>query len=454
MTLDPDLVRACIHCGFCLPTCPTYLLWGEEMDSPRGRIALMRQSVETGSDLAAGAPHFDRCLGCMACLTSCPSGVRYDRLIEAVRPQVEQSPARTRRERAFRRLCFEVFTHPKRLRLVVPLAGLARRLRLADRLSRFPRLASMARLAPAPAPPPVLSSPDPNYSGEVTTNGAKSGAGRVGLLQGCAARVFFAGVNEATLRVLTAEGYDVTAPEAPRCCGALHLHSGEVGEATALAKETIEAFEGHDLVTVNAAGCGSAMKEYADLLAGDPAWAERARAFVAKVRDVSEILASAPPRAPRHPVEATVAYHDACHLAHAQKIRSQPRALLTQIPGLQVREPAEWEICCGSAGIYNVFQPDTARDLGRRKAANLLATGAELIAAGNPGCTLQISAHLDAAGSPRPVVHPIELLDWSIRGVGLPAPGSIRKRYRGALRRFEWAKVSSGVRRRARASGS
>jgi glycolate oxidase iron-sulfur subunit len=448
MTLDPDLVRACIHCGFCLPTCPTYVLWGEEMDSPRGRIALMRQSLETGTDLSAAAPHFDRCLGCMACLTSCPSGVRYDRLIEAVRPQVEQSARRSRRERAFRRLCFEVFTHPNRLRLLAPMAAWSRRLGAADRLARFPRLAAMARLAPAPPP---WAGPPSSGTGPAP---AERRPGRVGLLQGCAARVFFAGVNDATVRVLTAEGYDVTAPEAPRCCGALHLHSGEVDEAATLARRTIEAFAGYDVVAVNAAGCGSAMKEYADLLAGDPAWADRAKAFVAKVRDVSEILAAAPPRAPRHPVEATVTYHDACHLAHAQKIRSQPRALLGQIPGLQVREPAEWEICCGSAGLYNVFQPEAAGDLGRRKAGNLLATDPDLIAAGNPGCALQISAHLAAAGSPRPVVHPVELLDWSIRGVGLPAPGSIRKRYRGALRRFDRAKVSSGVRRQARASGS
>jgi glycolate oxidase iron-sulfur subunit len=237
-------------------------------------------------------------------------------------------------------------------------------------------------------------------------------------------RVLFPQVNEATVDVLAAEGFETFAPRLPRCCGALMLHSGYEPEALDLARELIGAFEDCDIVAVNAAGCGSSMRDYGHLLddCGEPT-AERARAFSAKVRDVSEFLAAFEPRAPRHPLPMKVAYHDACHLAHAQGIRAQPRALLRAIPGLVLVEPAEWEICCGSAGIYNLLQPDPAAELGRRKAANLLATGAEAIAAGNPGCTLQIAAHLEASGHPLPVYHPIELLAASIQGRGVKGGG-------------------------------
>jgi glycolate oxidase iron-sulfur subunit len=401
-----DDVRTCIHCGFCLPTCPTYVLWGEEMDSPRGRIVLMRQGLEAGSDMDAMAVHFDRCLGCMACVTACPSGVRYDRLIEATRPQVERHHRRSFRERAFRRACFELFTHPGRMRALVPLASLAGRLR-PERLpwlDRFPRLAAATRLTPDVS----LSSAWRRLPAHTPAQGARRGG--VGLLQGCVARVLFPAVNEATVRVLAAEGFDVAAPAAPRCCGALQLHSGAEPEALALAKATITAFEGCDSVVVNAAGCGSAMKDYGRLLADDPDWAERAAAFSAKVRDVTELLAEVEPRAPRRPLPLHVAYHDACHLAHAQGVRAQPRALLAGIPRLDVSEPAGWEVCCGSAGLYNLLQPEAAAELGRRKAANLAGTGAQAVVAGNPGCSLQIAAYLGL-----PVYHPVELLDASIR---------------------------------------
>jgi glycolate oxidase iron-sulfur subunit len=406
-----DLIKACIHCGFCLPTCPTYVVWGEEMDSPRGRIVLMRQALEPDSDMDKMAIHFDRCLGCMACVTACPSGVRYDLLIESTRPEVERRHRRPWRELAFRRACFELFTHPGRLRALAPLAGAARRLRLAQRLDRFPGLATLARLSPAVSPRAAWRRLPERTPAQGPTRA------RVGLLQGCVQRVFFSPVNEATVRVLSAEGFEVHAPAEPRCCGALMLHSGVESEALALARKTIAALEDCDVVAVNAAGCGSAMKDYAHLLAGDPAWAERAAAFSAKVRDISELLSEAgPPRAPRHPLPLRVAYHDSCHLAHAQGVRAQPRALLGDIPELELVEPAEWEVCCGSAGLYNLFQPEAAGDLGRRKAENLLATGAEAVAAGNPGCTLQIVLHLEEAGRPMPVHHPIELLDASIRG--------------------------------------
>jgi glycolate oxidase iron-sulfur subunit len=414
---DPALIDQCVHCGFCLPTCPTYALWGEEMDSPRGRIVLMQQGLTAGSSMADLAVHFDRCLGCMACVTACPSGVQYDRLIEATRPQVERHVARSRRERALRRFVFALFPHPERVRKIAPLMVLYRRLRL-DRLvrrlgllGRFPRLAALERLAPrTPLAETRVRLPE-------VTPALGQARGRVALLQGCVQRVFFSRVNEATVRVLAAEGFQVVAPEVPRCCGALQLHAGDEDPALELARRTIEAFDGCEVVVANAAGCGSAMKDYGHLLVDDPVWAERAAAFSAKVRDVTELLAEIEPRAERHPLPVRVAYHDACHLAHAQGVRAQPRVLLRGIPALELVEPAEWELCCGSAGIYNVLQPDAADRLGRRKAQNLLFTGAEVIAAGNPGCALQISAHLDALGRPIPIRHPIELLDASIRGV-------------------------------------
>ena len=423
---DPDLIRDCIHCGFCLPTCPSYLVWGEEMDSPRGRIVLMRHGLEPDSTMDPIAIHFDRCLGCMACVTSCPSGVRYDLLIEATRPQVERNTRRPLSERAFRRACFEVFTHPGRLRALLPLTVAARRLRLEERLrprlGRFPRLAALAHLTPDVSLRPLWRRLPVRTPARAGAGGVPRG--RVGFLQGCVQRVFFAGVNEATVRVLAAEGFEVFAPPAPRCCGALPLHSGAEPEALALARETIAAFEGCDAVAVNAAGCGSAMKDYGHLLSDDPEWADRAAAFSAKVKDVTELLAATEAdgngRARRHPLPLRVAYHDSCHLAHAQGVRSQPRALLRDIPGLELAEPANWEVCCGSAGIYNLLQPEAAAELGRRKVKNLTDTGAEAIVAGNPGCTLQIATHLADAGRAVPIYHPMELLDASIRGTTLP----------------------------------
>jgi glycolate oxidase iron-sulfur subunit len=414
---DKELIDDCVHCGFCLPTCPTYVLWGEEMDSPRGRILLMKVGLEEGTELSDSmATHFDRCLGCMACVTACPSGVQYDKLIEATRPQVERNYARSWKERLFRRLVFGVFTHPGRLRALVPLLSASKRLglrkaaRRSSLLRRFPRLRVLEGVAPS-----VSLTATTNRLPKVTPARGTRRA-RVGLLQGCVQRVFFHDVNAATVRVLSAEGFEVVAPRTPRCCGALMLHSGYEEEALKLARSSIAAFEDCDLVAVNAAGCGSAMKDYAHLLADDPEWGGRARVFSNKVRDVSELIAREGPVAARHSLSMRVAYHDACHLAHAQGIRAEPRSLLRGVPGLEVLEPEEWEICCGSAGIYNLLEVDAAGELGSRKAANLLATGADAIVAGNPGCALQIASHLHAAGRPLPIYHPMELLDRSIRG--------------------------------------
>jgi glycolate oxidase iron-sulfur subunit len=406
---DPDLIADCVHCGFCLPTCPSYTVFEEEMDSPRGRIVLMRVGNEEGSKASPEMRvHLDRCLGCMACVTACPSGVKYDQLIERARPQIERNAPRPRRERAYRRLIFALFTHPGRLRALAPALWAQQRLGLDEKLARVPALEPMLRLAP-----PVQRRAAIAQLPEVTPAQGRR-RGRIALMQGCVQRVFFGDVNRATVRVLAAEGWEVHAPRRPRCCGSLQMHAGVEDEALALAKETIAAYEGFDAVAVNVAGCGSGMKDYAHLLADDPRWADRAAAFSARVRDVSELLAEHEPRARRHPLPMRVAYHDACHLAHAQGVRTQPRELLRAIPQLELLEPADWEICCGSAGIYNLVQPEAAAKLGARKAANLAATGAEAVAAGNPGCALQIAAHLD--GRELPIYHPMTLLDHSIRG--------------------------------------
>ena len=407
---EPKLIDDCVHCGFCLPTCPTYSLWGEEADSPRGRIVLMKEGHEPGSELSAPmVRHFDNCLGCMACVTSCPSGVQYDKLIEDTRAQVERHWERDWADRNFRRLVFALFPYPKRLTAMSPMLAAARALGLQRAIGRlpFPRLAAMATLAPPRRRRVRLPE-------RVPASGERRGS--VALLRGCVQRVFFSDVNAATAAVLAAEGWDVAAPEDPRCCGALQLHSGEGSDARRRARATIEALEGHERVVANSAGCGSAMKDYGHVLRDDPEWAERAKAFSEKVCDVSEILAEGEPRATRHPVEMKVAYHDACHLAHAQNVREQPRQLLRGIPGLELVEPAEWEICCGSAGIYNLVKPEPAAELGRRKAENLLATGAEAVVAANPGCALQIQAHARALGHELAVYHPVELLLRSTRG--------------------------------------
>jgi glycolate oxidase iron-sulfur subunit len=420
---EEETIADCVHCGFCLPTCPTYNLWDEEMDSPRGRIVLMKEGLQAEADLSdAIVTHIDRCLGCMACVTACPSGVKYHELIEDTRAQIERNYERTPQERLVKRAIFETFPHPDRLRPMVPLLAAAKslgitraaRTRRGGVIDRIPGLRNLLQLAPEPTLAAVVAR-IPEQSAARSPQ-----RGRVAFLQGCVQRVFFHEVNAATVGVLVAEGFDVDAPADVRCCGALQLHAGDAEPARELAKRTIEAFESYDHVVVNAAGCGSAMKDYGHLLRDDPDWAERARRFCGRVRDASELLAEYEPQAPRSELHMKVAYHDACHLAHAQGVRSQPRDLLRGIPGVEVVEPAEWEICCGSAGIYNLVQPEAAAELGERKARNLLATGAEAVVAGNPGCAIQIAAHTERLGHRLPVLHPMELLHRSI------AKGNVR----------------------------
>jgi glycolate oxidase iron-sulfur subunit len=417
---ERELLDDCVHCGFCLPTCPTYQLWGEEMDSPRGRIYLMdlAEKGEIGLD-GALHEHIDACLGCMACVSSCPSGVRYDRLLEAVRPQLERNVPRTRSDRMFRGAIFALFPHRGRLRAAALPGALYQRLRavpvVARTAARLPgRLAAIESLLP-----PVRVR-DAFSRLPVRTPADGPTRLRVALLAGCVQDVFFHHVNTATVRVLAAEGCEVLVPREQRCCGALELHSGREPSALARARRTIGVFERlhaeHpvDHVVTNVAGCGSSMKEYGALLADDPEWAARAAAFSDKVRDVHEVLASLDPVAPRHPVRARVVYHDACHLGHAQGVRVQPRAVLRTVPELELVEVPEAELCCGSAGIYNLVAPEAAAELGARKAGNVRDARPDLVVTANPGCLLQLRRHL---GVEIPLRHPVQILDASIRGV-------------------------------------
>ena len=411
-----DLLDDCVHCGFCLPTCPTYLLWGQETDSPRGRIHLMklrRDGRETNP--ASFVQHIDTCLGCMACVTACPSGVQYDSLLEAARPQVERDARRGLGDRAFRRLIFALFPHPGRLRVlswplgVYQKSGIQRLVQASGILTLLPqRLQSMERLLPP------ISFSSHALPERIPAKGPTRR--RVGLLLGCVQRVFFGEVNQATVRVLTAEGCEVVIPQSQQCCGALAEHAGEEVDAMASAKRLIDAFEKADVETivVNAAGCGSAMKRYGHLLRNDVEYAERTRAFAGKCRDISEVLTELEPRAPRGEVKMRIAYHDACHLQHAQGVRAQPRRLLQAIPGVDVREIGESEICCGSAGIYNLLEPEAASELRDRKVQHIIRTEADVIVSGNPGCLLQIATGLQAAGRPVRIMHLIEVLDKSI----------------------------------------
>ena len=416
-----ELIDDCVHCGFCLPHCPTYLNWGEEMDSPRGRIDLMR-GLRTGQMpmTPTVVAHFDRCLGCMACVTACPSGVRYDVLIEETRAYVERNYRRGFWDRLHRWMIFQVFPYPRRLRamaaflLVYVWTGMRWLVRHTGVLKLVPsRMRQLEELQP----PVTLRSVFSRLPARVPAAGERRM--RVALVAGCVQRIFNPGVNDATIRVLAAEGCDVIVPRGQGCCGALSMHAGREEESLRFARDLIERFsrEPVDAVVINAAGCGSHLKDYARLFPDDA----RAREFAAKVRDVNELLAALPPRAPRRPLQLRVAMHDACHLVHAQRIKAQPRKLLGAIPGLTLVEVPDSEQCCGSAGIYNLVQPQSAEQIGQRKVDNVLSTRAELLASANPGCTLQIQKILRERGKRLPAAHPIEILDASISGTPLPS---------------------------------
>ncbi|MDQ6607582.1 MAG: heterodisulfide reductase-related iron-sulfur binding cluster [Actinomycetota bacterium] len=394
-------IGSCVHCGFCLPSCPTYVTMGEEMDSPRGRIFLMKEVLEGELELEAALPFIDNCLGCQACVTACPSGVEYGELITPFRAYAEERRRRAPLARAQRALILSTLPYPGRFRLAARLARLGRPVHhlMPDKLG------AMLRLLPATLP---KAQPLPEVHPAEGTRRA-----RVALLAGCAQQVLAPEIGWATLRVLARNGVETVTPRRQRCCGALAMHSGASGRAKAVARRNLDAFPADvDAIVTNAAGCGSGMSEYGLLFKGAPEQ-EAAERFAERVIDVSAFLhalgLSAEP--PAMPEPTKVAYHDACHLAHAQGVRAAPRALLEAVENLTLVEPAEWELCCGSAGTYNVERPDTAAELGERKARNLLATDAQLIATGNIGCITQIQTHLRGLGQQIPVVHTLQVLD-------------------------------------------
>lgn len=442
---DPSHIDACVHCGFCLVTCPSYRVLGTEMDSPRGRIYLM-DGVQTEQIPlnAATSQHFDTCLGCLACTTACPSGVPYDQLLTAMRPQIERNQPRTVGDRLFRQLIFSLFPYPKRLRLLLlPLliyqkSGLQTLIRSTPWLNRLsPRLAAMESILPVVTKEALTTSAKtlrqtvdeaqtPSDSNSAVTVIPAKGPTRyrVGMILGCVQQLFFSKVNAATARVLTANGCEVVIPNEQGCCAALPHHQGQEAQAQVLARQMIDHFEGLNLdaIIINAAGCGHTLKEYGQILQDDPEYREKAIAFSNTVKDVQEFLGDIKLTTDLHPLQAeplTLVYQDACHLLHGQKISVQPRQLLKQIPNVQLREPMDAALCCGSAGVYNMLQPEIAEELGQKKVQNLINTGASAIASANPGCSLQIQKHLQEQGQAMPLFHPIELLDRSIRGVKL-----------------------------------
>ena len=418
---DDDLLRACVHCGMCLASCPTYRLTGQEMSSPRGRLWLMRAVADDRLDLLD--PLFDeqmyQCLNCRACEAVCPSGVHYGPLVEASRAQLETHATRPLWQRLAQQVGMQwLFARPRRLRAVA--GGL--RLYQRTKLDRLVRKTGLLKLMGGMADMERLLPP---ISGKALVPGqerwapASSQAGkRARLFNGCVMGTVFADTNRAAARVMAHNGSAVDLPIGQRCCGALAVHAGLMDEARKLARRNIDAFErsGEDPIIVTAAGCGAALKEYGFLLKDDPEYADRAARFSARVKDVTEYLAAGELTPPAVPVERVVTYQEPCHLAHAQRITAQPRRLLKAVPGLELVEMAESSLCCGSAGIYNIIRKQMADDLGDRKAHNILATNAMDVVTANPGCAMQLRASLGRNGSQARIRHIVEVLDESYGG--------------------------------------
>ena len=398
-------VGSCVHCGFCLPACPTYSVLGEEMDSPRGRIILMKSVLEGDVELEDALPYIDRCLGCLGCVTACPSGVSYGELIMPFRAYAQERRRRPFAARLTRRLVLETLPYPGRFRLAALSGNLAKPFQ-----GLLPaQLRAMISLLPESLP---NAQPLPEV---FPAQGVRRK--RVVLLAGCVQQGLAPEINWATLRVLSRNGVEVLIPHGQSCCGALALHTGEADLARQQALHNMQLFPADvDAILTNAAGCGSGMKEYPLLFKGTP-WEEQAGDFTARVQDISVFLdalgVEAPPPLPE-PLQ--VAYHDACHLAHAQGVTTAPRRLLSGIPNLTLLNFPEADLCCGSAGTYNLEQPLTARALGERKARNILSSGASVVVTGNIGCLVQLRNHLAAQGQPIPVWHTLEVLDRAYRG--------------------------------------
>ncbi len=418
---DPDLLRACVHCGMCLPSCPTYRMTGQEASSPRGRLWMM-SSVATGK-LDLLDPAFDeqmyQCLNCRACEAVCPSGVHYGPLVEAARAQLEAHRPRPAWQRVARQVLIGwLFGEARRMRGVVAATRAYQRsgLQALVRRAGIARLARMADLEEM-LPPVSERSLVPGRERWGTP-----GTGRpVMLFNTCMMGTVFADVNRAAGRVMARNGCSVDLPAGQQCCGALHVHAGMMGPARDLARRNIAAFEASDSggdapIVVTAAGCGAALKEYGFLLKDDTAYAARAERFSARVRDVTEWLATTGVVPPERPYPLTVTYQEPCHLAHAQRLTSEPRAVLAAIPGLRLVEMAESSLCCGSAGIYNIIRRPMANDLGDRKAANAVRTGAEVVVTANPGCAMQLRTSLGRAGSDQRIMHIVEVLDAAYSG--------------------------------------
>jgi len=419
--LSVDGVNQCVHCGLCLAYCPTFSELGTEMDSPRGRIFTIKSLAEGRMSLSDSvAKHLLLCLDCRACETVCPAGVPYGRLIEAAKVEIERQQPGALPRRLFRWLNFGLLLgHPR----LLPLAAAGARLYQTSGLQRLVRRSGLVKLLPGTLPAweallPSVPSKAERTPPPRTTLADGPRRARVAMLTGCIQAVVFGAHNRATARVLARNGCDVLVPEGQRCCGALNAHGGDHARALAMARQTIDAFEAvaADFVIVNTSGCGAHMKAFGHLLADDPAYAERAKRFAATVRDLAEFLAQEPLRGPLQPVTMTCTYHDPCHVVHGQKIKSEPRRLLAQIPGLRLVELPESDWCCGSAGIYNLTQPEMATRLLHRKVGHVLETSAEAVVTANPGCILQIQAGLGAHQSPVRVLHLVEILDRAYGG--------------------------------------
>ena len=418
---SPELLQRCVHCGFCLPTCPTYAVLGVEMDSPRGRIRLMETVWQGRVDVKSDPfeRHMYGCLDCRACETACPSGVEFGKLMEGARSQIEAARPRSATERLVRMIAFRfLLPRPAVLGSFAHFSVLSKRLGAAtvlraigSRIGLAHRLASLLDLVPDRASSRALPAMYP-------ARGARRGS--VALFTGCVMRAAFADTNAATARVLARNGFEVIVPETQTCCGALHAHAGERVDARVLARRNIASLEGLDVdaFIVNAAGCGAALKEYGWLLKDDPAWSERAARFASRVKDASEFLGDAGLTAAPGPLRVRVAYDDPCHLLHGQKIKDQPRAMLAAIPELSVLPLTEADWCCGSAGTYNVTQPELSAKLLQRKVGYITSSGAELVVTANPGCQMQIAAGLRASRAPITVVHLMDLLDRAYRENG------------------------------------